>query len=91
MDTPHTVKPALSAPLVAAAALRDGATGVYGEDCLQRLQKLAGLSCPACGREILFEGHRLTCAGNFERFAPCAYAWGNPDAAEADILGNGSQ
>ena len=91
MDAPPPTNQPLSPAIVAAAALRDELAQVYGEDCIQRLQKLAGNPCPRCGREILFQGTRLLCSGNLERFTPCAYGWVNPDGAEAEILGNGSQ
>ena len=91
MNAPQQTNEPLSSAMVAAAALREAVAGVYGDDCLQRLQKLAGYPCPRCGREILFQGHRLLCSGNFQPSAPCGYGWGDPDAAEAEILGNGSQ
>lgn len=91
MDAPQPISELIPPAMVAAAALREAVAAVYGDDCIARLERLAGYSCPRCGRDILFQGSRLLCSGSLELFSPCGYGWGDPDAAEAEILGNGSQ
>lgn len=76
---------------VAAAALRVAAGSLYGEDCIARLQALAGLPCPHCGAVIVLDGVRLACSEGLRYGAKCCNSWRNPDAAEADILGNSPQ
>lgn len=75
----------------AAAALRCAARSLYGDNCLARLQALAGLPCPDCGAVVVLDGVRLACSAGLRYGAKCCNSWRNPDAAEADILGNGSQ
>ena len=76
---------------VVAVSVRDLAAGIYGNDCLDRLLALAGLGCPDCGELLVFDGSRLCCANGLRYGATCFNTWNNPDAAEADILGNSPQ
>jgi hypothetical protein len=76
---------------VAAAALRLAAGSLYGDDCMARLQALAGLPCPHCGAVVVLDGARLVCSEGLRYGAKCCESWRNPDAAEADILGNSPQ
>jgi len=83
--------PATMTVRVAMAALRDMAAALYGDDCLQRLQALAGLPCPDCRAAVVLDGVRLVCCAGLCYGAKCCNSWRNPDAAEADILGNSPQ
>ena len=53
----------------------------FATEMLMRLAVLAGLTCPNCGEDLVFDGKRL----RHDYSTDCTYAWRDADAAESDI------